>query len=77
MTSLCPGDYMSQADVPIYEDLQDFDPLKKFMEDALEDYNDTPGVISMDLVLFRDAIEHGNLARDKPLLKQAHSLSSM
>ena len=53
------GDYMTQGDVPIYEDLQDFTALKRFMEDALEDYNNTPGVISMDLVLFRDAIEHG------------------
>ena len=50
---------MTQGDVPIYEDLQDFTALKRFMEDALEDYNNTPGVISMDLVLFRDAIEHG------------------
>ena len=49
---------MSQLEVPIYEDLQDFTALKKFMEDALEDYNTTPGVIAMDLVLFRDAIEH-------------------
>jgi dynein heavy chain len=63
--NICPnkqppifGDFISQAEVPIYEDLQDFTALKKFMEDALEDYNSTPGVIAMDLVLFRDAIEH-------------------
>ena len=29
------------------------------MENQLEDYNMEPGVISMDLVLFKDAIEHG------------------
>ena len=50
---------MTQGDVPIYEDLQDLTALKRFMEDALEDYNNTPGVIAMDLVLFRDAMEHG------------------
>ena len=32
--------------------------LKQFMEEQLEDYNMTPGVVSMDIVLFRDAIEH-------------------
>ena len=47
--------------MPIYEDLQDFSALKRFMEDSLEDYNSTPGVIAMDLVLFRDAIEHGKI----------------
>lgn len=31
------------------------------MEDQLEDYNMTPGVIGMELVLFKDAIEHGEL----------------
>ena len=29
------------------------------MTDFLEEYNSTPGVVGMDLVLFRDAIEHG------------------
>ena len=43
----------------IYEDIADFPSLKTFMEERLEDYNMEPGVISMDLVLFRDAIEHG------------------
>ena len=43
----------------IYEDIQDIAHLKKFMVDTLDEYNNTPGVIQMDLVLFRDAIEHG------------------
>ena len=43
----------------MYEDLTDFKALKTFMENQLEDYNMEPGVISMDLVLFKDAIEHG------------------
>ena len=43
----------------MYEDITDAAALKKFMQDMLEEYNSTPGVVSMDLVLFRDAIEHG------------------
>ncbi len=46
-------------DGEVYEDLSDFAALKKYMEDQLEDYNMEPGVIPMNLVLFRDAIEHG------------------
>ena len=43
----------------VYEDIHDVGSLKKHMNDLLEDYNSTPGVVHMDLVLFRDAIEHG------------------
>ena len=43
----------------MYEDLLDFKALKTLMENQLEDYNMEPGIISMDLVLFKDAIEHG------------------
>ena len=46
----------------VYEDITKFAELKKLMEDQLEDYNMEPGVISMGLVLFRDAIEHGECA---------------
>ncbi len=48
-------------DHDVYEDLTDFKGLKVFMENQLEDYNMEPGVIAMDLVLFKDAIEHGKL----------------
>ncbi|KAI3375810.1 hypothetical protein L3Q82_004092 [Scortum barcoo] len=61
--SICPnkqppifGDFLSESGV--YEDLLDMKGLKKFMETQLEDYNLTPGVVPMSLVLFRDAIEH-------------------
>lgn len=50
------GDFMSESGE--YEDLLDIKGLKKFMETHLEDYNLTPGVVPMSLVLFRDAIEH-------------------
>lgn len=43
----------------IYDDIVKFSELKKVMEEKLEDYNMEPGIIGMDLVLFRDAIEHG------------------
>lgn len=33
------------------------------MEDKLEDYNMEPGIIGMNLVLFRDAIEHGKIRK--------------
>uniref|UniRef100_A0A3Q3RVK4 Dynein axonemal heavy chain 2 n=1 Tax=Mastacembelus armatus TaxID=205130 RepID=A0A3Q3RVK4_9TELE len=49
-------DFMSESHV--YEDLLDMKSLKMFMETQLEDYNLTPGVVPMSLVLFRDAIEH-------------------
>ncbi|XP_035375794.1 dynein heavy chain 2, axonemal [Electrophorus electricus] len=61
--SICPnreppifGDFLREPHV--YEDLLDFKALKGFMESQLEDYNLTPGVVPMSLVLFRDAIEH-------------------
>eukprot|EP00795_Rhopilema_esculentum_P016694 gene16694-8141_t len=61
--NLCPnkvppifGDFMKEDGV--YEDLLDFKALKTLMENQLEDYNMEPGIISMDLVLFKDAIEH-------------------
>ncbi len=52
-----PGDYMS-LDL-VYEDVTDITKLKKHMVDVLEEYNGSPGVVNMDLVLFKDAIEHG------------------
>ena len=43
----------------VYEDIQDRVALKRHMSEVLDEYNNTPGVIHMDLVLFKDAIEHG------------------
>lgn len=54
------------TDSSVYEDLQDRNNLKRFMQTQLEDYNDTPGLVPMNLVLFQDAIEHGAYA--PPLL---------
>ena len=63
MTTVLPfytGDFIRQ-DNPVYEDLTKFQEVKKFMEEQLEDYNMEPGIIPMELVLFRDAIEHGTV----------------
>ena len=51
------GDYIN-TDL-VYEDITDVSQLKKTMADFLDEYNNTPGVVAMDLVLFRDACEHG------------------
>ena len=50
------GDYINLDNV--YEDIQNIEQLKKHMNEVLEEYNNSPGVVNMDLVLFRDAIEH-------------------
>ena len=42
----------------VYEDIQDIGALKKHMMDMLDEYNNSPGIVHMDLVLFKDAIEH-------------------
>lgn len=41
-----------------YEDLNDPVALRNFMTTQLEEYNSSPGVIKMDLVLFTEAINH-------------------
>ncbi|TKS69390.1 Dynein heavy chain 2, axonemal [Collichthys lucidus] len=61
--NICPnkqppifGDFLNESHV--YEDLQDMKGLKKFMDTQLEEYNQSPGIVPMNLVLFRDAVEH-------------------
>ncbi|XP_074244239.1 dynein axonemal heavy chain 2 isoform X4 [Saimiri boliviensis] len=60
---LCPskrppifGDFLKEPKV--YEDLMDLTVLKSAMETALNEYNLSPSVVPMQLVLFREAIEH-------------------
>jgi len=43
----------------VYEDITNMAALKKKMVELLSEYNNFPGVVRMDLVLFRDAIDHG------------------
>lgn len=42
----------------VYEDLTDPAALKAAMETALREYNLSPAIVPMQLVLFREAIEH-------------------
>ena len=63
--NICPnkvtpifGDYINVDNV--YEDINDLAVLKKHMNDVMAEYNATPGIVQQNLVLFRDAIEHGN-----------------
>lgn len=55
-TSLGPGDFMREPKV--YEDLTDLAVLKAAMETALREYNLSPAAVPMQLVLFREAVEH-------------------
>jgi len=51
-----------------YEEVTDFAKLKGILSDKLEDYNMEPKLVSMDLVLFGDAI--GHICRIHRVLKQ-------
>lgn len=44
-----------------YEDIMDIGKVRKHLNNCLEEYNNSPGVVRMDLVLFRDAIEHSKI----------------
>ena len=52
------GDFMKE-EKPVYEDLENFQELKSFLEGKLDMYNKEPDSVTMNMVLFRDAIEHG------------------
>ncbi|RVE54736.1 hypothetical protein evm_000503 [Chilo suppressalis] len=61
--ALCPskspplfGHFLNPFEV--YDDLNDPVALRKFIVNTMEEYNSCPGVVKMDLVLFKDAIEH-------------------
>lgn len=61
--SLCPkNDIPVYADFVnpwgVYEEHQDITVVKKHLDVQMEEYNVSPGVVRMDLVLFKDAIEH-------------------
>ncbi|KAL3313636.1 Dynein heavy chain 2, axonemal [Cichlidogyrus casuarinus] len=42
----------------LYEDVQNVDKLRTFLNNTLDEYNNTPGTARIELVLFRDAMEH-------------------
>jgi hypothetical protein len=61
-----PGDFLKEPKV--YEDLVDLTVLKTAMETALNEYNLSPSVVPMQLVLFREAIEHSERSLPPALL---------
>ncbi|XP_022235820.1 dynein heavy chain 2, axonemal-like [Limulus polyphemus] len=61
--NICPnkqlpifGSFMNEQG--IYEDFQNFQTLKNHLEVKVEEYNLMPRVVTMNLVLFQDAIHH-------------------
>ncbi|XP_051176804.1 dynein axonemal heavy chain 2 [Leptopilina boulardi] len=61
--NLCPekrspvfGSFMNAWN--IYEDLTDLSAVRRYIELQIDEYNASPGVVRLDLTLFRDAIEH-------------------
>ncbi|XP_072006034.1 dynein axonemal heavy chain 2 [Engystomops pustulosus] len=61
--NLCPskhppvfGDFMREP--PVYEDITDFNALKTFMMNQLQEQSQQPGASAKKLVLFTDAIQH-------------------
>ncbi|XP_038214645.1 dynein heavy chain 2, axonemal [Zerene cesonia] len=61
--ALCPtksapifGHFLNPFEV--YDDLNDPNALRRYIANQMEEYNSCPGVVKMDLVLFKDAIEH-------------------
>ncbi|XP_012153483.1 dynein heavy chain 2, axonemal kl-2 [Megachile rotundata] len=61
--NICPekrspvfGSFMNAWD--IYEDLTDLAAVRTHIEKQMDDYNASTGVVRLNLILFRDAIEH-------------------
>ncbi|KAL9651290.1 hypothetical protein ABK040_001243 [Willaertia magna] len=55
------GDFLDFQDVNnprLYEDLDNYEKIKPVIEDAINIYNERPGVKKLDLVMFEDALEH-------------------
>lgn len=50
------GDFMNAYS--LYEDIADLTALRTHIEKQMDEYNSSPGVVRLDLVLFRDAVEH-------------------
>ncbi|TPX53528.1 hypothetical protein SeMB42_g00716 [Synchytrium endobioticum] len=52
------SDVLDSGDKPVYEEITDVASLKAFFESKLDERNNESGNHIIDLVLFRDAIEH-------------------
>ncbi|KAF7401616.1 hypothetical protein HZH68_007436 [Vespula germanica] len=63
ITSICPdktiplfGNFMNAWN--IYEDLVDIAAVRRHIEEQMDEYNASTGVVRLDLILFHDAVEH-------------------
>ncbi|KAL2735253.1 dynein axonemal heavy chain 2 [Vespula squamosa] len=63
ITSICPdktiplfGNFMNAWN--IYEDLVDIAAVRRYIEEQMDEYNASTGVVRLDLILFHDAVEH-------------------
>lgn len=56
MINCSTGDFLNPDNV--YEDMTIPDKIKTYMNQQLNEYNNSPGKVRMNLVLFKDAIEH-------------------
>lgn len=54
----------------VYEDITTSDRLQSYLADMLTEYNNTQGMVPMDLVLFMDAIQHSMLTHHCSRLTQ-------
>ncbi|XP_025155769.1 dynein heavy chain 2, axonemal [Harpegnathos saltator] len=54
----------------IYEELSDISAVRRHVEEQMDEYNASPGVVRLDLILFRDAIEH--ICRIVRVISQPH-----
>jgi len=72
MSAAAAGDFINNEEV--YEDITNAAALKKKMVELLNEYNGSPGVVRMDLVLFKDAIDHGNCTDHKSAAIYLYSL---
>ena len=41
-----------------YDEVREFDRLRELLNDKLQQHNNTPRLLAMNLVLFKDAITH-------------------
>ncbi|KAI4493628.1 hypothetical protein M0804_001804 [Polistes exclamans] len=63
MANVCPdkkiplfGNFMNAWN--IYEDLVDIAAVRRHIEEQMDEYNASTGVVRLDLILFQDAVEH-------------------
>jgi dynein heavy chain len=50
--------FLNDMEKQVYEEVTDFQKLREYLNSSLESYNMQAKLISMDLVLFKDAIIH-------------------